>query len=132
MDGAVYAQPLYVPAWNFPDNGTHNVVYVATEHDSVYAFDADHPAAFPLASQLSRQSARRTVPPTEDMVRCPFIRPEIGITSTPVIDIQTGTLYVVARPRPPAVGDNEYFQRLHALAITTGVEKFGGPKRITA
>jgi hypothetical protein len=133
VDGAVYAQPLFVPAVEIPGKGTHNVLYVATEHDSVYAFDAERPGDPPLWQVSFLDRARGTVPPSEDMVQCPFIRPEVGITSTPVIDIKTGTLYVLARTAiPHAVGDNKYFQHLHALAITTGVEKFGGPKLITA
>jgi hypothetical protein len=133
VDGPVYAQPLYVPNVEIPAHGTHNVLYVATEHDSVYAFDADHPGspAFWQVSFLDKSPG--TVPLSEDMVQCPFIRPEVGITSTPVIDIKTGTLYVLARTAiRHTTGDNEYFQYLHALAITTGVEKFGGPKLITA
>ena len=133
VDGPVYAQPLFVPNVEIPGQGTHNVLYVATEHDSVYAFDADHPSSSPLWQVSFLDKARGTVPLSEDMVQCPFIRPEVGITSTPVIDIKTGTLYVLARTAiRHAVGDNEYFQHLHALAITTGVEKFGGPKRIVA
>src|SRR6202167_567297 len=133
VDGPAYAQPLYVPNVEIPGQGTHNVLYVATEHDSVYAFDADHPGTLPLWQVSFLDKARGTVPLSEDMVQCPFIRPEVGITSTPVIDIKTGTLYVLARTAiRHAVGDNEYFQHLHALAITTGVEKFGGPKLITA
>ena len=133
VDGPVYAQPLFLPGVEVPGKGTHDVIYVATEHDSVYAFDAYRPGDPPLWQVSFLDNARGTIPLSEDMVQCPFIRPEVGITSTPVIDIKTGTLYVLARTAiRHAVGDNEYFQRLHALAITTGGEKFGGPKLITA
>lgn len=133
VDGAVYAQPLFLPSVEIPGKGTHDVIFVATEHDSVYAFDATRPSDPPLWQVSFLDKARGTIPLSEDMVQCPFIRPEVGITSTPVIDIRTGTLYVLARTAiRHAVGDNEYFQHLHALAITTGVEKFGGPKLITA
>ncbi len=133
VDGAVYAQPLFVPGVEIPGKGKHNVIYVATEHDSVYAFDAEPPGDAPLwqVSFLDRKRSLTTVP-TRD-TQCPFIQPEVGITSTPVIDLKTGTLYVLARTMAdPTFGDKEYFQHLHALAITTGAEKFGGPKLISA
>ncbi len=133
VDGAVYAQPLYLPAIEVPGKGKHDVLYVATEHDSVYAFDANRPGDPPLwkVNFLDKAKGEKVV--NEDEVACPFIRPEVGITSTPVIDLKTGTLYVLARTIiPHTVGDDEYFQRLHALAITTGAEKFEGPKRIAA
>ena len=133
VDGPVYAQPLFVPKVEIPGKGTHNVLYVATEHDSVYAFDADKPGDPPLWKVNFLDKSRGMRVPTEDMVACPFIRPEVGVTSTPVIDLKSGTLYVLARTMiPHKVGDDEYFQHLHALAITNGVEKFGGPKQITA
>ncbi len=133
VDGPVYAQPLFVPNVEISGKGTHDILYIATEHDSVFAFDANRPGDPPLWQVSFLDNARGTIPLSEDMVQCPFIRPEVGITSTPVIDIKTGTLYVLARTAiRHAVGDNEYFQHLHALAITTGVEKFGGPKLITA
>jgi hypothetical protein len=133
VDGPVYAQPLYVPGVEIPGKGTHDVLYVATEHDSVYAFDANLPGTPPLWKVSFLDPARGITVVSEDDVQCPFIRPEVGITSTPVIDIKSGTLYVLARTRiRHRVGDNEYFQHLHALAITTGVEKFGGPKLISA
>ena len=133
VDGAVYAQPLFLPAVEIPGKGTHDVLFVATEHDSVYAFDANLPNDPPLWHVSFLDKARGTVPVSEDDAQCPFIRPEIGITSTPVIDLKTGTLYVLARTKlRHKVGDDEYFQHLHALAITTGVEKFGGPKLISA
>jgi len=129
VDGPVYAQPLFVPNVEIPGKGTHDVLYIATEHDSVFAFDANRPGDLPLWQVSFLDKARGAIPLSEDMVQCPFIRPEVGITSTPVIDIKTGTLYVLARTAiRHSVGDNEYFQHLHALAITTGVEKFGGPK----
>jgi outer membrane protein assembly factor BamB len=133
VDGPVYAQPLFVPSVEIRGQGKHDVLYVATEHDSVYAFDANQPGSGPLWHVSFLDKSRGETPLSEDMVDCPFIRPEIGITSTPVIDLHSGTLYVLARTiiRHTATAD-EYFQRLHAQAITTGAEKFGGPKLITA
>jgi hypothetical protein len=133
VDGAVYAQPLFLPSVEVPGKGTHDVLFVATEHDSVYAFDATRPGDPPLWQVSFLDKDRGTMPLSEDDAQCPFIRPEIGITSTPVIDLKTGTLYVLARTKiRHTIGANEYFQHLHALAITTGVEKFGGPKLISA
>jgi hypothetical protein len=133
VDGAVYAQPLFLRAVDVPGRGLHDVLYVATEHDSVYAFDIKRPGDPPIWQVSLLDKGRDESVPSRDDVQCGFISPEIGITSTPVIDLQTGTLYVLARTRiPHAVGSNEFFQRLHALAITTGVEKFGGPKLISA
>ena len=133
VDGAVYAQPLYVPAVPIPGKGTHDVLYVATEHDSVYAFDANRPSDPPLWKVSFLDKSRGVTTLSEDIVACPFIRPEVGITSTPVIDLKTGTLYVLARTMiAHKFGDDEYSQHLHALAITTGMEKFGGPKLIMA
>jgi len=133
VDGAVYAQPLFIPGVEIPGEGKHNVLFVATEHDSVYAFDAERPGDPPLW-QVSFLDAKHNITTiSADEVQCPFIRPEVGITSTPVIDLKTGTLYVLARSKVRhAFADDEYSQSLHALAITTGVEKFGGPKTITA
>ncbi len=133
VDGAVYAQPLFIPAVEIPRKGTHDVLFVATEHDSVFAFDANRPGDAPLWQVSFLDKDRGVIPLSEDDAQCPFIQPEIGITSTPVIDLKTGTLYVLARTkvRHRASAD-EYLQHLHPLAITTGVEKFGGPKLITA
>ena len=132
VDGDVYAQPLYVPGVDIPGKGRHNVIFVATEHDSVYAFDAGNQPADSLwhVSLLTRNAT--TVSSAD--AKCPFIKPEIGITPTPVIDRATGTLYVVARTREPTgrLLGARYVQRLHALAITTGAEKFGGPVEIAA
>jgi hypothetical protein len=133
VDGDIYAQPLYVPNVEMPGQGKHNVLFVATEHDGVYAFDADGSSTKPLwkVSFVDEAKSVLTVPARD--VRCPFIQPEIGITSTPVIDLPTGTLYVLARTRKrDARGDWHYEQKLHALAINTGAEKFGGPVKISA
>jgi hypothetical protein len=133
VDGAVYAQPLFVPGVNLAGKGKRDVPFVATEHDSVFAFDASRPDDAPLwhVSFLDPNRGLTTVPARD--VRCPFIEPEVGITSTPVIDLTTGTLYVLARTMiDHTLSSSEYFQHLHALAIPTGVEKFGGPKLISA
>ncbi|PYT96372.1 MAG: pyrrolo-quinoline quinone [Acidobacteria bacterium] len=133
VDGAMYAQPLFLPSVEIPGKGRHNVLFVATEHDSVYAFDAERPNDPPLwhVSLLDKKRGEETVPARD--VQCPFLQPEVGITSTPVIDLQSGTLYVLARAMVGHLfSDNHYLQFLHALAITTGAEKFGGPRLITA
>ncbi len=133
VDGAVYAQPLFVPSVDIPHKGRHDLIFVATEHDSIYAFDAYSPADPPLWKVSFLDAARGSMTISEDDAQCPFIRPEIGITSTPVIDIRSGTIYVLARSKiRRSLAKDEYFQYLHALAITTGVEKFGGPKLISA
>ena len=133
VDGDTYAQPLYVPNIEIPGQSKHNVLFVATEHDGVYAFDADSASTKPLWKVTFVDEAKSilTVPSID--VHCPFIQPEIGITSTPVIDLPTGTLYVLARTRRrDANGTWHYEQKLHALAINTGAEKFGGPVKISA
>lgn len=132
VDGDVYAQPLYLPRVPIPGKGTHNVVYVATEDDSVYAFDADGRSAEPLWHASFLGSGVRTV--TASDVSCPFISPQIGITSTPAIDLASGTLYVLARTKESQgfFSDSRFVQRLHALAVTTGVEKLGGRVEIRA
>jgi hypothetical protein len=128
IDGIAHASPLYVAGVNIPGVGLRNVVYVATEHDSVYAFDADGPTTTPLWHVTFLRTGVTTVPNT-DAGDCCDINPEIGITGTPVIDPTTGTLYVVGKTKE---GTNTYVQRLHALDIATGAEKFGGPVVIQA
>ena len=142
VDGYVYAQPLYVPGVTMgadtPQAGTkHNVVFVATENDSVYAFDADRNSPVANASPLWRvtllDAAHGAAPGARVMYSTDIsnqvdIVPIIGITSTPVIDPATGTLYVVGKTKE----GNAYVQRLHALSITNGAEKFGGPVKLQA
>ena len=133
VDGPIYAQPLFLPSVEIPGKGMHDVLFVATEHDSVYAFDANRPSDPALWKVSFLDKTRGITVPSEGVVQCPFIQPDVGITSTPVIDLKTGTLYVLARTMiRHKVSDDEFFQHLHALAITTGAEKFGGPKLITA
>jgi hypothetical protein len=130
VDGDVYAQPLYLPRVDMGARGQHDVVYIATEHDSVYAFDAAGTPATPLWHVSFLESTATTVPAND--VGCPFIAPEIGITPTPVIDVASGTLYVLARTKETSGRAWYYVQRLHALDVATGAEKFGGPVEIHA
>jgi hypothetical protein len=124
-DGKVDAQPLYVP--NLTVSGQkHNLLFVATEHGSVYAFDADRGAKiWQVTTLISGET------PSDDH-GCAFISPEIGVTSTPVIDPKAGphgTIYLVAAS---VDGLGKYHQRVHALDLTTGAEEFNGPREIQA
>ena len=125
VDGKVDAQPLYLS--QVPMSGkAHNVAFVATEHGSVYAVDAD---AGTLIWQISVIAAGET---PSDNHGCGQVSPEIGVTSTPVIDRTAGphgALYIVGMSIDKS---SDYHQRLHALDITTGAELFGGPTEITA
>jgi hypothetical protein len=126
VDGQTYAQPLYVANVNIPNQGFHNVVYVATEHDSVYAFDADGRTAAPLwQNSYTSGSSVTTVP--SSLFTCGSLHPEVGITGTPVIDPVRGALYVVVRTAEVNGGVTTYVQRLHALDITTGAELANSP-----
>ena len=131
IDGQMYAQPLYVP--NLTIQGSvRNVVYAATEHNSVYAYDADDPnATLPLWQVNLGPSV-----PTNDVClfsptdpNCPNqdAFPEYGITATPVIDAGSNTIYVVAKTKS---GTASYHYQLHALDLISGAEKFGGPVEI--
>lgn len=133
VDGDVYAQTLLLPHLTIPEKGEHDVLYVATERDSVYAFDAGGQPSTPLWKVSFTNSSRGITPVDSAALGCPFISPDIGITSTPVIDEQTGTLYVLARTaETDGSGTRRFWQRLHALDVLTGEEKFGGPVVIQA
>ena len=128
VDGLVSAQPLYVSNVNIPGLGLHNVVYVATLHDSVYAFDADNSTganANPLwqVSFLNLAAGITTEPPAELGCISTTFNTEMGILGTPTIDAGTSTLYVLAKTKE----NGTYHFRLHALDLGTGFEKFGGP-----
>ncbi|MGH9436250.1 MAG: PQQ-binding-like beta-propeller repeat protein, partial [Terriglobia bacterium] len=121
VDGKVDAEPLYVEHLALPGRGDRNVLFVATENDSLYAFDADTGAPVWHVRLLKPGET------PSDRRNCSQVIPIIGITSTPVIDLKSGphgTIYVVAMSKD---GKGDYFQRLHALDITTGREELGSP-----
>jgi hypothetical protein len=136
IDGYAYAQPLYyanlaMGAGTAQAGTTHNVFFIATENDSVYAFDADNNGganASPLWKvsliDAAHGAGSGEAPMPATTVGTTDIVPQIGITGTPVIDPTTNTMYVVAKS---VTGGTTFIQRLHAIDITTGLEKFGGP-----
>ncbi len=135
VDDQIYAQPLYATGVTVPGKGTHNVVYVATVNNSVYAFDADDATQAALW-QVNFNDLANNIRPvfhTEVGQACGNyvdFSGNIGIVGTPVIDKSTNTMYLVARTVEGV--SKTFVQKLHALDITTGAEKFGGPVTITA
>ena len=137
VDGAIYAQPLWVPGLQV-NGGIHNVVFVATQHDSVYAFDADanSAACVPLwhanlvDAAHGGSDGERAVPVASGLIgrNQGDIVPEVGITGTPVIDRASGTLYVVAKSVDRS---DTVIQRLHALDLATGSERLNGNRPLT-
>jgi outer membrane protein assembly factor BamB len=118
VDGQIYAQPLYVANLDFRPGESHDTLFVATEHDSVYAFDADHPGA-PL------WQASIGTPAGTDCLHEVLLAPELGITGTPVIDPKTRTLYVVAFTvdDPARCDEANFHQVLWALDLVTGTPR---------
>jgi hypothetical protein len=126
VDGLVDAEPLFTSQVTVPSNGTHNLLIVASEHGSVYALDADSGATIWQVTTL------KTGETTSDDRGCSQITPEIGVTSTPVIDRASGpngAVYVVAMSKDSS---GNYHQRLHALDLALGTELFGGPTEVQA
>jgi hypothetical protein len=142
VDGCVYAQPLYVPGVAIPGQGTHNVLFIATEHNTVYAFDADVPAAAggllwqtnlgPAAVTTTSTFTNKNFGTRYNGGAYTDIIPEVGITGTPVIDLRSGTLYVDAFTGELGGGVTNYFHRLYALNITNGTEQPFSPVVVSA
>ncbi len=134
LDGLTFASPLYVANVNIPGKGFHNVVYVATEHDSVYAFDADGLSGTPIWHDSFIDPANGITPvPAADTGETGDIPNEIGITEHARRSIPPPAPCTSRRRRRVVSGGTTtYRHSLHALDITTGAEKFGGPVTIQA
>ncbi len=125
VDGDMYPQPLIVEGLNI-GGGTHNVVFVATANNNVYAYDADDATRTPAYWSVNLGTP---VPATDVDCCCTDVALNVGIMGTPAIDTASSTIYLVAKNKN---ADGTYHQWLHALDLLTGAEKFGGPKEITA
>jgi hypothetical protein len=146
VDGAIYTQPLWVPRVSI-GGGTHNVLIVATQHDSVYAFDADDPACpsywkVNLLDTLHGGTPTEVPLPWRDVGKClGDIYPELGVTATPVIDADTNIVYLISASESPGTttgvcqqANGTFYHRLHALDLANGSEKtaFNSPVTIAA
>jgi hypothetical protein len=127
LDGTAYAQPLFAHHVAISGSGAHNIVFVATENDSVYAFDADtnraalwHRSLIPPGEQIVTQA---DISDNSTHDSCTNVAPVIGITSTPVIDCATYTMFVVAKSKKVSGSNTTFHYRLHALDITTGADR---------
>ena len=130
VDGYLYAGPLFTGGLGMPDGNLHNVVFAATAHGTVYAFDADN--LNPTAGYLWKQSmfaSGEAAVLTADY-GCSDTTPESSLLGTPVIDRSTGTMYVVSTEKITAT--STFTQKLHAISLIDGSEKFGGPNVIAA
>jgi len=135
VDSTVYPQPLYVPNLKMSDGQTHNVLFIETSNDSMYAFDADSNGGananpiwkVSLTATDHGAASGATAIPWQD-TSSPDVAPTIGITGTPVIDPTTNTMYVVSNTKE----NGNYFARLHAIDITSGAERSGSPVEIKA
>lgn len=132
VDDRVFAQPLYVPNLQMIDGKVHNVLFVATENDSIYAFDADTKGnpiwKISLLTSAYGAGTGATPVPQKDVAPSEDIGPNIGITGTPTINLAANTMYVVSNTKE----SGQYFSRLHAINIITGAEQSGGPVNISA
>jgi len=143
VDGAVYGQPLWAPAIRLTD-GPHNLLIVATQHDTLFAFDAEsNPCvarwSVNLLDVMHGGTGNETSIIWNDVGNCfGDVYPEVGVTGTPVIDPATDTIYVVSSSEVGSAGGNcsyspgTFYRRLHAIDLATGSEKFNGPVTIAA
>ena len=130
VDGDVYAEPLYVSNLSI-GGGVHNVLIVATEHDSVYAFDADNGSCTPYWQFSGLTSGVTSIPASDAYYSgytCPDIPFEFGITGTPVIDSASQTMYLVTNTK----SNGDWFQSLHRLNLLNGAEESNSPVNIAA
>ena len=134
VDGQVYAQPLYVYRVANITGGTHNVLYVVTEHDSLYAIDADSGSILWQHPDPNNHTGGEPLVPVQftevgnvSNGGCSDLKPEIGITGTPVIDLNSGTIFYVTKSKEISI-----VQMLHAVDMATGAEKLGGPVLVGA
>src|SRR5262249_46387007 len=130
LDGQVYAQPLVDNGVSITGQGTHDVVFVATQHDSLYAIDAHSGAILWQRSFLPTSNPNNNTLPASSITPVPAgdtgssdISPEVGITGTPVIDPTTNTVYLVAKTKETIGGNSFWVQRLHAINIADGTDR---------